>query len=414
MESEADNLIRGVMALIVLSAIPVVSYAIWLDYFETNLRELMVKQPDFDKETELEKVRFLSLMVLLFQFTLFLGSDEIRRSYPLICGLTVTLCVSIQVSLQLRAEKSLHLNSEYAEPLLTIALKAMRSWFVAASICGFLSIFGVLIARYIGLVSNVPTLGATLLMLLGGSIGMSCGLILNFALAPYHLLKILPTTPLKELPIGKNIQTLFEKNGMSTPKLWLIELQKLRIIDILITGFRAGRGPFTFSLFLSRFVLNTLNSGEIQSLLLIEVSHLKLKHFQKRVVLISTLTMNSLIFAILVTLTVQKFFPGRGGYEFLGTTLGLIFLVSTFRWTSIQKQNQEFEADAYALDHLNLEFEHFSNALRKLDYFSVKDSHPDGLKNMPLMGFPETERRIFLLSIYLKKRAASNTDQLAA
>ena len=414
MESDPEILIRGVMAIVVLSIIPLVIFVLWLDYFENGLRDLMIKKPDFDREAELEKVRFFSLIIFLFQFILFLGSDEVRKVFPLICDLTITLCILIQISLQLKIEKVIQPNTETTDPILNIALRTIRSWLIAAAICGFLSIFGVLIARWFATLLDSSDLTATALMLIGGTLGMALGLALNFALAPYHIIKILPTFPMNELPIKTVIRSLFEKNHIKTPNLWVIDLKKIRLIDLILTGFMTGKGPFTYSLFLSQFTINTLTSTEIRALILVELAHIKLKHLQKRIALTSTLIGNSLICATLIALTAKKFFPTPGGDEFLGMGLGLVFLISSLRWSIVQKQNQEFEADIYAIDHLNLEYEQLSNALRKLDYFSIKNLQPENVKNMPLMGFPETERRLFLLSAYLKKKNPTPTEKLAA
>lgn len=405
------------MALSVLSIIPVIIFALWLEYFEKELQELIIKTPDFEREPEFEKVRFFSLIVLLFQFTLFLGSDEIRQAFPLICDTTLGLCVCAQIALQLRAEKQIQATQSGAEPIFHILVKAARSWLIAALICGFLSVFGVLLARWVALSAHASaTMGATLITL-GGTLGMGCGLILNFALTPYHLLKTLPSSLMIGMPIEKTIQSIFTNHQIKLPKLWVVELQKFRIIDLLITGFKAGRGPFAYSLFISRLTLNTLNEAEIRSLLLIEVSHLKLNHLRKRVALASTLIINSLIIAILVTLTVQKFVPDPGVVEFLGATLGFIAFIISMRWVALQKQMQEFAADSYALDHLELDLEHFANAVRKLDYFSIQANHPEHMKNMPLMGFPDTERRLFLLNAYFAKQSKyqkSDQERIAA
>ncbi len=417
MESDFDTLLRGVMALAILSLIPVVIFALWLDHFEKRLRNLLIKNPNFEREPELEKVRFFSLLVLLFQFTLFLGADEIRGALALVCDLILVLGASTQLALQLRAEKQLQKDQPGSESVLAITLKMVRSWILAATVCGLLSIFGILFTRWIVTNQRLPEVIGTLLLILGGVGGMGCGILLNFALVPYHILKIFPASPMSGLPVAKMIQDLFELHQTATPRLWMIELKKFRLIDLAIAGLSSGRGPFKYALFISQFALNSVNEAELKALLLVEIGHVKLQHQRKRLTLVSGLILNSLTFAILVTLWAEQTYPGKGGYDFLGTTLGFIFFVTSIKWISLQKETQEFEADAYALDHLNLDFEVLSNALRKLDYFSVKNIQSDNGEKTPLMGFPETERRIFLLNAYLikkEKQAATHSDDLAA
>ncbi len=405
MESDIDTLIRSVMSLAILSLIPMVIFAIWLDSFEKDIKDLMIKTPDFEKGPELERIRLFSLMVLIFQFMLFLGSDDVRTAYPLLCDLILVVSVGGQLTLQLRAEKLIQTDKNSAENALQIILKAARSWFVAALICGVLSILGVILGRWVAYQMNLRESLGIALLISGGITGMGLGLFLNFALTPYYILKILPSSPLKTTTIEKLIHTTFQEHQFKTPKLWLIELQKFRVFDIIITGLKTGQGPFEYSLFISQFTLSTLSESEIRSILLIEISHLKLNHLRNRLTLAAALISNSLIFSILASLTISKIFPNYEGSEFIGTTLGFFFFVFSVRWIAIQRQTQEFEGDVFALDHLNLDYEAFSMALRKLDYESIKQTHPEHVENLPLMGFPDTERRLFLLSNYLTQKA---------
>lgn len=404
MESNLEPMINSLLTLAILNFIPIIIYALWLEYYEKELKELLIKSTEFDRDSELEKIRFFSLMVLLFEFMLFLGADGVRSAFPFYADLTVVLASVAQISLQMRAEKTVQLTRSEYEPVFPIMLKALRAWLVAALICGSFSICGIILARWAAkntINSEILGVGLTLI---GGLAGMAIGLILNFALTPYHILKILPASPMGEHPVRKMIKPLFDQYGIRLPKLWIIELKKLRIFDLIIVGFRLGRGPFAYSLFLSQHVLSTLDENEIRSLLTIEVSQLRLNHVRNRMILASALIINSLILSLTTGLTALQISSNPGFSEFLGTFVGFIFFIISMRWVAIQKQAQEFEADTHALDQLNLDFLQFSNALRKLDFSIIAERHPENVKNMPLIGFPDTERRLFLLSNYLAKQ----------
>src|SRR5271156_296784 len=72
----------AVKGLAVMSAIPVVVFALWGEYFRDYLKKLQISEPRFDRTSELRKVRSVGLFVLIYEVMLFFGSAEIRSSQP--------------------------------------------------------------------------------------------------------------------------------------------------------------------------------------------------------------------------------------------------------------------------------------------------------------------------------------------
>jgi len=434
MEPDAIDLEAGAKALTVLSFIPVIVFALWAQYFESYLNQLMIKRPQFERAPEIEKVRLASLCVLLFQLSLFLGSTEFRHAYPVIIETSFTVSMLLQLWLQSRTEKKIpptlqkqekrprkqvenrNLNihgesipegplKEIEDDLLPLALRAAMSWLIGAAIyIVILMIFirtSSLVAQYL----HAPPKVGTVILLLGGSIGVIVGLGINFALSPFHLKRMLPTKTLQDPDLQKSLEACFLKAGLKPPLFHVIELKSLQFGTSLLAGFQGGRGTLRQILFISRPALKNLSPLELKAIVLNQISHIVLHHFRKRFFFSFTLILTTTVLSVISVIIGQATVSAESAFEVIGPAVALISFFMSFRLLNDQNRQHEYEADLHSIEKLGVSLDDFASALRKLDPAPPPMTPPVSLS------FLETERRIQAISIYLAKKQKTETEK---
>lgn len=414
MEPEAADIESAIMALAAISAIPVVIYALWADYFERHVHQLTIKRPQTDYQGEVETIRITGFLVILFELALFLGSVEVRAVYPLVTLAIFGGASLVQIFLQAGLERKLVPIEKKPDNLLELGARAALSWTLGVTIHVFILAVFIKLASWTVVKLALPALPSFILMICSGVLGLIGGLCLNFALSPYHLRKLLPSTPLIDSQVTSMLEKCFAKAGVTLPKFWIIELKQYRIVNILSVGFQTHLRPFRPAMFICRPILNILSDQELEAVVLNEVSHQSLRHLRKRFLLTSLLILVTAAIAILTIVVGQRFLPKEWVADVLGPTVAFISFLASLRCLGWQRKNHELEGDLYSIEKLGVSPEQLSSALRKLDLsmikLPVKEDVPVSPAT-PLLGFPETEERIQLIQHRLRSETKVSANQ---
>ncbi|MCM2324423.1 MAG: M48 family metalloprotease [Oligoflexia bacterium] len=419
---EGDHAIKG---LAVLTAIPVVVFALWADYFGRRVARLRAEDPDFDVATELVKVKIVSLFALFFLLVIYLASNEARQDYPVLSNSLFFLAILLQWRLQASAEaKALpapQLRPEDLRPprpeearpeaaqaprksvaeTLPLALRAF-AWSLFSGILYItILIFSLRASFYLSRVVNATPGWSLAFLALGCAVGVLGGLGLGFALGPMQLRRMFPVRRLEDEALRKDFESCFVDAGLPPPELWVIQLEQQQAGNALIAGFTHGRGPFRPGLFLTQATLSQLRREELRAIILHEISHLRLHHLKKRFVLSSGLILGSSVGAGFLVLVAHLLFPG-GKLNFLvGAATVLLSLTYTFQLLARQSRYQEAEADIYAV-RMGASIDDLVSALRKLDRMNGVGPRTTGGVAPGPNGHPSTEERTSIVRRYFE------------
>ncbi|OFZ42159.1 MAG: hypothetical protein A2070_07510 [Bdellovibrionales bacterium GWC1_52_8] len=416
MEAAAQKFTITIQGLAVLSAIPLVGFALWSDYYGRRLEKLKTEKEGFDKELESARIRLASVSVIIFQLILLFGSVELRRSHALAVNGILVSAVLIQGWMQALAERKLglpqaNLKEQFKRNLLGLL------W-ISTSVLGYITVVLACTALFgwFGQVLGVSKAAGFIFTSVGAISGLIGGMALNFALAPIHLRKLIPSTPLEaEYPIlAEHCRQAFRSCGLATPALLLMAATNSRGTTAFISGFRWGRGPFRPALFISRELIEKLTPAEVQAVIFHEMAHVLLNHMAKRFLFSSSLVAGLTIAGVALTLLANRIFPADATTQQLTSILALISFFGAFRWIGHQSQKQEVEADYFAVTRLTVDLKVFAATLRKLD--NLNGVNPDHSGRM----HPSTELRIAVLEHVLgspklnKIKSDQDSDQRAA
>jgi Zn-dependent protease with chaperone function len=365
----------------------VVIFALWAEHFDRHLVNLAIKNPKFDRTIETEKIRVGSLCVILFQFTLFIGSYELRHEYPFYSQLIFCTTVLLQMSLQSRLEKKLLALGAKSDNLIALLTKGFISWlfgavFYIATV--FASIRGAMWATE---KFHLSTNTGVFLFFMSGILGIMGGLLANFAIAPFALKKVFPSTEDIDDAVKTEIESSFKKASLPVPKLSVIELHQYIFVKSMVAGYQRGRWVFKPTLFLARPLLSSLSKTEIQALVYNHISHLALKHFRKKFLLSFSLILLTTFVALLSIYISRTFLSEHNAFEIVGPAFALASFFTSFKILTQQIKSHQTEADLYTLEKFGVEFEDFAKCLKKLD----RPKDPKALEQ-PL--YPDTERRL--------------------
>lgn len=389
--------VHPVLAVTIVTAIPVVAFALWADYYGRYIDENADKKGDeaLDRPTELRRARWASIYAFLVLACIYLSTGPIRRDHSLACLLVFVVALSIQSHTQTTLERKIRgpmtaTGGDYFR----VFAKAMI-WTLGSLFFYFSLIWGGLYIGHTILSSSaMPREFAVWVLASIGIFSIFGATSLLLALTPFHLRKMLPTTRLSADDVLRaKIEDCFTRAGFRAPDIWILELDDFRFTNAMISGFSSGRGIFKPALFLSRTMMTKLSHDELEAVILHEVSHWSLKHMRRRFV-------NSLI--AIAASTVVLSFAFVAGQMFLApagqallrivTTLSALFI--PFMLVRNQTEQHEVEADLHCVLSLGASAESFANALRKID----KLNDFDGQNRDPFTalggGHPATEMRI--------------------
>lgn len=412
MEPEVLDLQNAVKGVAVLAAIPVVLFALWAEYFGRYLEEVTKKNPKYERGPELSKVRMAGLFAVLFQFTLFLGSSEVRAEYPILANFIFAAAILLQGWIQSTAERKVRVpDTPVPDERLGIAMRAF-TWSIVAGLA-YASVFMTVMSAFI-LIAKFSQLSSPWqlsLIAFGAVLGLLAGLGLNLAAGPIQVRKMFPTTPLTDPDVEARLTASFALAGIPAPSYWVIELKSGEAATVLMAGFQSGRGWFRPALFLSRGAMNALTPEELQTVALHEISHLKLQHLKKRFIFSSSLILAFVSLAGFIMISSHLLSAQVETLKFVGLGVVLAGFLVSLRLLQQQNRFHEVESDIFSIEKLGGKLEILASALRKLDRLNASGQENVASQNVAAalsgLGHPLTEKRIRLLENYFSKKTGA-------
>lgn len=418
----AQQSVNNLAGLFVLTAIPVVSFALWGDYFERYFEARVKEEPDFERLSELRRVRAAGLWVTICQMTVFFTSTPIRREFPVFAYPLFLAAVLIQLGVQRGLETKIH-NAMPAKngvtpthPEASLFWQAIRTffWSLAAGMLYMASIsVSVFVFALLGLAFHAPELIKLGLVLTGMGVGVVGGLGLNFGLSAFFVRKMMAARSMAEGDLHTELKAVFNRTNAALPDVWVINTPGFSFGSAMIAGFPTGKKAFRPGLFLSDELIKNLTPAETQAVVLHEISHVKLRHLYKRFIFSCGL----ILCGSLITGVAIMFARGVGYPTEVQSTLGCLALITSFGGALMllarQVKFQEITADIHSIEKLGARLEDLASALRKLDKLAGAIGVPKDVGSRVLsLGHPVTEFRIRLLEKYFYLK--SKKDQAAA
>lgn len=412
MEDVVLTLPQALEVLAILSAIPVVILALWLDYFERLVAESELP-PQGEEGPDpvarmLQQVKFSGMVSLLFQFALFLGTAEIRTQAPLTAYGLFVAALFAQITLQTRTERRIlgrfaaHSKGRSyqaeAQRASTVGGLMRRGFVVgvgAALLYVAILYFSVQTSVWMAGALQLSKVAGLLVMLAGGLTGVVLGLGVNFAMGPVYMRRVMPCREEKDGDLHALVAGIFSSAGLRMPRVYRVETPQLPFANAFMTGFASLRGPLGPALFVSQGLLESLNDQEVSAILAHEVSHLAMRHLRRRFLYaVSLIVGSTLISTALVTFTQIMTGDQRAAIG-TGYAVGLLCFVTAMRMLSRQSQQHELDADFGAVRDFGAGFDALARALEKLDQVNQA---PVG-KTLPT--HPSTRKRIERLAVRL-------------
>ena len=380
----AENALLG---LSILTAIPVVMFAIWGEHFKQHLAELNEKKEKLDRSVELYRVRIAAAWMIILQLVIFFSAYPIRKDHPL-AGLFITLAgLFIQGQLQFGLERQVREIEVTGSEQFRFALRAFLWVCVGSALYIGLVGFSVFAAFLISQALHLGQLAMLAVLIVGSMTGILVGLIVNFSLAPIYMRKMLPIKRLEDSKMRELVEECFNRAGLKSPELWVIQSERFRLGNAMIAGLPSGRGWFKPGLFVSSSLFETLSEAELRAVICHEVSHVALKHLKRRFLMTlavsAGLCLLSGLMAVLAYVVIPHEFSGLVGP--VGAIVAFFFAFGALR---PQSYLHEMEADAHAVLELGAGLDSLVGALQKID--ALNDQQERGKS----LGHPETELRI--------------------
>ncbi len=400
----------AVKGLAILAALPVVILALWADYFGRAVSQRHKTDPLFEREPELNTARLAGLLAIVAQFFVFMGTAEVRTESPILANLIFVLAVLAQSSIIRSLEKKLPgrvieslkpLSARVQTPPQDPVASAGKAFFWAMA--GGAMYVGVLLGSvatciFFAKVFHASTPVTSALVIGGSIVGVLGGLGLNFALGAFHLSRMLPVQPIEEPGMRTLIESLFTRAGLPVPRLWMIEAERVREANAMIAGFKNGKGIFRPGFFITRCTLESLNPGELEAVVLHEISHLQMGHLSKRLIYSASLIFLTTAAATFCVFLSHIFLPASSARDMVGVAAAAAAFVITFKLLGKQSRQHELQADAYSVEKLGASLEDLSSSLRKLDQINSQDPMRGTMTAITSgSSHPSTEQRLAAL-----------------
>ena len=209
-----------------------------------------------------------------------------------------------------------------------------------------------------------PTASAGIV--LGGLfLGIFAGLGLNFALGPLQLKNTLDPTALSPGAHFDIIRDCFQEAGLSLPQLWIIESKKYGH-NVVVSGFRFGKGWFQPALFITRSVLESCTDEELAGIIVTfsKKNHVACSSF------IGSILLVSLFSVVLAALTSPETLRLMLFFNLVAPVL--------MTFAALRKQGifHEIEADSVAVIQFKSSAQVLIRTLQKLDRMNAQKTNP--------------------------------------
>lgn len=371
---------KPLLGIIVASAIPVVMFALWAEYFCEDWRKSRESGERMETDSSIFRLRLAGFLSISLQLVIFLATSPVRNEDPSagVWGLWVTLAALVFQRIHQASVERMLLEADSGE-------EAGRELRVAPSILGTS-----LLWAFAGVVLYLGILGGTLFatavsiailklsgpaavgaVVIGTLAGYTAALASNFILSPWILGKMLSSSSFQEGAVRTRIESWFKAAGIPLPELRVLSpgapLLGSNAWVSGVNGFsRLGLKP---TLWLTQNLLQTLSEGELEAVIKHEIAHLKLNHLTHRFLLAWSMS-------ILVLLTVagamllSAWLPGTQTGPILPAFS--LFLAVAMVWGSIralaeQSRNHELEADRFCVTGLGARASSLVSALKKVE-----------------------------------------------
>lgn len=410
-----------VIALTILAAIPVVSFALWAEYWGRYLAELRREAPgDLKRSLELRKIRWAGIYVFFTQALFYLSCAPLRADRSTLAAGIFMVSVLIQSRIQAGLERKV--NEPLARELLNGRASsaptespgaqarsglAAFAWTLLTATGYLASVWGcAAVAAGIGKLAGASKELLGICMLGGALVGIFVGVGVIFAMGAVHLRRLLPAARLSDVTRRAMFEDCFARAGVRAPEFWVVELSAGRFTNAMMAGFARGRGWFRPGLFVSRSLLEAFPDDELRAVVLHEASHSCLGHLRRRFLgtIVAVLGTSFVLTGVLVV--AHKFLPAEmaGPVRVMLTILSVLAPLWLLR---AQGERHELEADAHAVLALGAGFEAFASALRRMDGMNGADGKLKDPRSYlsPSSAHPATERRLMLLARRIEEQA---------
>jgi hypothetical protein len=254
----------SLLALAILNAIPVTTFALWLDYFEKRVEEDRASR-DYEHGPDLQLLNAAGITTALALAIIFFATRPYRAEHPLGAVFLFLAAVIMQSVLQARAARRISPVGVGKNPDSDRFSKEFRSslW-LASMITGYLSLTAI-VALSAASIFNALGAEKGLVALAGGFGalgGILIGLTLVYALAPFTLKRVLPVEEMNPGRLRTTILSAFQKAGMNGPDIYIVKTQEVVTHNIMIAGFPGGRGVFKPAVFVFDGMVRPMEPGQ--------------------------------------------------------------------------------------------------------------------------------------------------------
>ncbi len=399
----------------------------WYVWYERRISAQSLDHPTFDQTLALKPIRAMrALSFAVFLVAVFTAVRTMPKGRELwATTILIYFMFATESLFAFKVQKRIrHLDANIFESLKLVTRQLLAFGFLYVT---YLSVMGAVSALFLAAAKYLIHDPAALkwASYAGLPLGVFTGLLVTFLLSPIFVRILFPSSlvdPEKQYGnlSGREFTSLvngaFEKAGFSEPKLRVLELDRFKIHNALISGFRFKKfgmgGP---SVFFTSSLLRELNMFELEAVIKHEVSHLSLNHLRKRMFFGFAMVFAS-YFPVYGTLSLLEWvIPNlsRGLLSMVGVIVALGFQIFMLRK---QVRGQEFEADAYAVAGLGARPEALVSALEKLDRLNHQNSKRKSLASYlnPASAHPTTVQRGEALAGIVLRDIRRSSDEDAA
>lgn len=374
--------------LIVSTAIPVVMFAIWKEYFEQDWNH--PENPEHQEEHALEgaiaRIRLAGLLTTTLQLVIFMATSRIRQEDPVagLAGLWITLAGLVaqriqQARLEQTVTRSLIPNQSASRQ--PVVMTGQILWAFAGVVVYLGLLGGSLLATALVIsIFKMTGMKAAVTLIAGTLMGYTLALASNFALSPWFMKRILPGRVLNDGNVRQKISRWFESARTPEPEIMVFE-QKPHLLTAWVTGLSSLTGPLRPVLWITPITLEQLEEDEIEAVIKHEIIHLKKNHLFQRFALAWAMSLLVLV-TLSAALGLAAWLPkGQAGpiLPAFSIFLGVALVWGSIRALQEQSRLHEFEADLLCITELGARASALCSALKKaerLNGSAISRSHP--------------------------------------
>jgi Zn-dependent protease with chaperone function len=370
---------KPVFGLAIASAIPVVMFALWAEYFSEDWRKSRESREDEEElEVSIARVRLAGLLATTLQLVLFLATSGIRHEDSLagVAGIWITLAALVtqrihQASLErmLLEGQSAATTAQLKNPSPLAGPTLLWAFAGVAIYLGILgaSLFSTAVAIAVFKWTGLKAMAA---VAVGTMSGYTAALASNFLVSPWILGKMLPSKALENGPEFGRISEYFGASGVPLPEIRVLAPDApLRSSNAWVSGVSWAARWIRPTLWLTPALLELLDERELEAVVKHEIIHLRKNHLTQRFLLAWSMSI-LVLFTVAAAMGLSVILPAAQVGPILPAFS--LFLAVAMVWGSIrgleeQSRNHELEADHLCVMELGASAGALASAIRKVD-----------------------------------------------